>query len=111
MPKDANNDAIYASISEGGLGVPSFLALSKKLKDTRLLNIEGIGDENNGEALARSPSTSKIMRPMYLQKYNIRFNENIYNHLDTKGLEQYPQQIPGYEECMRFIGGTIFRKL
>ena len=84
--KDTNNEAIYASITEGGHGVPSALAISKKLNETRLLNIESMGDEDDGEALARSTFISKIMRPMYLHKYNTEFNENIYSHHDTKGL-------------------------
>ena len=47
--RDTNSDAIHASISEGGLGIPSILALSKKLEDTRLHNIESIGDKDDGE--------------------------------------------------------------
>ena len=35
LPKDASNDSLHTSTSEGGLGIPSILALSKRSKNTR----------------------------------------------------------------------------
>ena len=50
-----SNDAIHMSISEGGIGVPSTMAISKNLKESRLLNVEGIGGEEDGESLIQLP--------------------------------------------------------
>ena len=115
LPRDMNNDAIHASISEGGLGIPSILFLSKQLKESRLLNIEGIGTEDDGKALARSSYISKIMQPPYLQNHHIYYNIRIYDHLDTKWIERNrycpPLQGPGLEEFMKYTGGMISRKL
>ena len=41
LPHDICNDAIH-TLSEGGLRIPSTLVVSKKLKESRLLNAEAI---------------------------------------------------------------------
>ena len=86
LPHDLCNDTIHASISEGGLGLPSTMATSKKLKESRLLNVEGIGGEENGGLIIQSPHVQKIMKPKSIRAYVDRSNKDLYNHMDTKGL-------------------------
>ena len=59
LPHDVSNDVIHASVSEGGLGIPSTMAMLKTLEESCLLNVEGIGGEEDGEGIVNSYMNSE----------------------------------------------------
>ena len=85
-----------------GVGILSILSLCRKHKESRLLNIEGIGSEDDGKALAKSPFTSKIMLPPYLQNQHTDYYVEIYNHLDTRRLKGMGT-VPLASSCLRRV--------
>ena len=86
LPHDTPNAAIHAPIPEGGLGLFSTIATSKKLKESRLLNVEGIGGDEDGGSIIRSPHVSRIMEPRYIKAFQDTSIRDLHNHLDTQGL-------------------------
>ena len=88
LPHDTSNAAIHAPIPEGGLGLFSTIATSKKLKESRLLNVEGIGgggDEDDG-SIIRSPHVLQIMEPKLIKTFIDTSTRDLHKHLDTHGL-------------------------
>ena len=86
LPHDTSNAAIHAPIPEGGLGLFSTIATSKKLKESRLLNVEGIGGDEDGGTIIRSPHVLQIMEPKFIKAYIDTSTRDLHKHLDTQGL-------------------------
>ena len=64
------------------------LVISKKIKESRLLNAEGIGSEDNGESIVQSLHVLKIMRFKFIKAFVDNANKNLYDHMDTNGLQR-----------------------
>ena len=82
LPRDTNSNAIHASlwrlftyfIHPGPFN---------EIERYKAFNIEGIGDEDDGEALVKPPFVSRLTRPIYLTRYNVEHNKHLYENLDT----------------------------
>ena len=85
LPHDTSIAAIHAPIPEGGLGLFSTIATSKKLNESRLLNVEGIGGDEDGATIIRSPHVLQIMEPKFIKAYIDTSTRDLHKHLDTQG--------------------------
>ena len=85
LPHDTSNAAIHAPIPEGGIGLFSTIATSKKLNESRLLNVEGIGGDEDGGTIIRSPHVLQIMEPKFIKAYIDTSTRDLHKHLDTQG--------------------------
>ena len=82
LPKDINNHAIHAPVSEGDLRV----AMTYKLKQSRHMDVEGIGREEDGESIVKSQLVQRIIRPSLIRVPCENTNPGLFNNLYTKGL-------------------------
>ena len=81
---DTSNAAIHAPIPEGGRGLFSTIATSKKLNESRLLNVEGIGGDEDSGTIIRSPHVLQIMEPKFIKAYIDTSTRDLHKHIVTQ---------------------------